>query len=75
MAEIKFTPEIFEQTDLVQTECNKLQALLDDNLPDTTFVWCAEEDKVNMIPSSSKGKREQENPLLSLMMTMKMMMN
>jgi hypothetical protein len=32
MAELSFTPEIFEQTDLVQEECRKLQALLDDNV-------------------------------------------
>jgi hypothetical protein len=38
MSEGTFTPEIFEQSKKVEKECQKLQALLDDNIPETTFM-------------------------------------
>jgi hypothetical protein len=64
MAEIKFTPEIFEQTDLVQEECRKLQALLDGNVPDTTFIWCLDEDKVSMIPDLFRKEKRIREPIV-----------
>jgi hypothetical protein len=57
MSEVKFTPEIFKQTDLVQAECRKLQELLDDKVRDTTFRYCAEEDKVIMLPDLFKREK------------------
>jgi hypothetical protein len=36
MSEVIFTPEIFEQKELVRKECLKLQALIDDKMLDTT---------------------------------------
>jgi hypothetical protein len=64
MSEIKFTAEIFEQIDLVQEECRTLQALLDDNVPDTTFIWCPDEDKVNIIPDLFRKEKRTREPIV-----------
>jgi hypothetical protein len=54
MAELNFTPEIFEQTNKVQEECRKLQALLDDKVPDISFIWILDEEIVIMLPDLFK---------------------
>jgi hypothetical protein len=61
MSEVTFTPEIFEQKDKVLEECLKLQALIDEEMLNTTFIWCSDECEVNIIPDVfRKQKRTRE---------------
>jgi hypothetical protein len=60
MSEIKFTPKIFEQTDLVQEECRKLQALLNDKVPDTSFIWALDDMVIMLSDLFRKRKRTRK---------------
>jgi hypothetical protein len=58
MAEGTFTPEIFEQSKKVEEDCQKLQALLDDNIQNSTFMLVTEDDELILF-KNEKRKREK----------------
>jgi hypothetical protein len=49
MSESHFTPEIFEQKDVAEKECQKLQALLDQQMPNHSFVFAPEDNEIIII--------------------------
>jgi hypothetical protein len=42
----------------VDEECQKLQALLNDKVPNATFKWCPDDDKI-LFFKTQKRKRER----------------
>jgi hypothetical protein len=62
MSEETFTPEIIEQKEITEKECQKLQALLDDKMPNHSFIFAPESDEVIILNSSvyDKFKRPRE---------------
>jgi hypothetical protein len=62
MAEGTFTQEIFEQSKKLEKECQKLQALLDEQMPNTSFIFAREDDKIIILSNSvyEKFKRPRE---------------
>jgi hypothetical protein len=52
---MSFTQEIFKQSQKVEQECQKLQALLDDKLPRVTFKWNKNKDEILLF----KRKRQR----------------
>jgi hypothetical protein len=45
----------------VEEECMKLQALIDGEIPDTSFMWCADSNTLNITDDSfRKSKRIRE---------------
>jgi hypothetical protein len=58
MSEGTFTQEIFKQSQKVEEECQKLQALLTDKIPNTTFKCCPDNDEI-LLYKTQKRKRER----------------
>jgi hypothetical protein len=58
MSEGTFTQEIFKQSQKVEQECQKLQALLNDKVPNATFKWCPENYEIILF-KTQKRKRER----------------
>jgi hypothetical protein len=55
MSEESFTTELVNQGMKAERECQKLQALLNNKIPNSTFKWCREKDEILLY----KRKRER----------------
>jgi hypothetical protein len=62
MSDSNFTPEIFEQKEVAERECQKLQALLDEQMPNCSFIFAPEDDELIILSNSvyDKFKRPRE---------------
>jgi hypothetical protein len=62
MSDSNFTPEIFEQKEIAERECQKLQALLDEQMTNMSFIFAVENDEIVILSNSlyDKFKRPGE---------------
>jgi hypothetical protein len=58
MSEGSFTKELLNQSMKVERECQKLQALLNDKIPNVTFKWSPEDDEI-LLFKTEKRKRQR----------------
>jgi hypothetical protein len=67
MSGSNFTPEIFEQKEITEKECQKLQALLDEQMPNTSFIFAPEDDEIIILDNSvyEKFKRPREEIVIN----------
>jgi hypothetical protein len=62
MSDEHFTPEIFEQKEVAEKECQKLQALLNKQMPDHSFIFAPEDNEIIILDNLylDKIKRPRE---------------
>jgi hypothetical protein len=58
MSEESFTTELVNQGMKAERKCQKLQALLNNKIPSSTFKWCPEKDEI-LLFNTQKRKRER----------------
>jgi hypothetical protein len=61
MSEINFTPEIFEQEEKTENECQKLQALLDEEMPNTSFIFALVDNEVIILSNTMYYEKSEKN--------------
>jgi hypothetical protein len=61
-----FTPEIFEQKDVAERECQRLQKLLDEQMPNYSFIFAPEDDEIIILDNlyHEKLKRQREEVVI-----------